>query len=272
MPTPISREKPHPAQPDAREIELPWKTPKPGIEDPKAPGLIDAILKSPEYLQADQDVAFLQRDENRGIRLQLDYLKAERLFAEYGIRHSIVVFGSTRIPEPGAAQQKVAALESRLAGDRIAIITGGGLGLMEAANRGAHDVEAPTVGLNITLPHEQYTNPCPTPGLCFRFHYFAVCKLHFLLRARALVVFPGGYSTMYELFETLTLVQTRKIPPVPVILVDRSYWERAFDPEFLVAEGIIAPEDRELFWYAETAPEIWDDIQRWYRRAGRTLI
>lgn len=310
---PLSRQKPPPAHPKHRQCELPWTTPKPDIEDPRASGLIGAIVQSPEYRQADEDVAFLQRDDTRGVRLQLDYQKAETLFEEHGIAHSIVVFGSTRIPEPRAARQKVADLETALAaapgdkaveqrlaiarrvldksryyeiaqefgqivgraegemGNKLAVITGGGPGLMEAANRGAHDVDACTVGLNINLPHEQYPNPYLTPGLCFRFHYFAMRKLHFLLRARALVVFPGGFGTMDELFETLTLIQTRKIAPVPVILVGRSYWERAFDPEFLVAEGVIDPEDRDLFWYAETASEIWEDIRNWYARSGKTL-
>jgi predicted Rossmann-fold nucleotide-binding protein len=126
--------------------------------------------------------------------------------------------------------------------------------------------------LNITLPLEQYPNPYVTPELCFQFHYFALRKLHFLLRARALVAFPGGYGTFDELFETLTLVQTRKIEPLPIVLVGESYWRRAFDPAFLEAEGTIDPEDRDLFWYAETAEEIWSDIQTWYDRAGRPFL
>ncbi|HEY1614149.1 MAG TPA: TIGR00730 family Rossman fold protein [Rhizomicrobium sp.] len=156
--------------------------------------------------------------------------------------------------------------------DRIVIMTGGGPGIMEAANRGAHDVGAQSVGLNITLPHEQYPNPYVTPSLCFRFHYFAMRKLHFLLRARALVAFPGGFGTMDELFEVLTLGQTRKQPPVPVILVGEAYWRRVFDPGFLVDEGVIDPEDRDLFWFAETAEDIWRGIVRWYDAAGRPLI
>ncbi|WP_137702309.1 LOG family protein [Marimonas lutisalis] len=310
---PLSRDKPEPSHPETRKADLPWKSPKPRSEDPKAPGLIQAILKSPEYVEADKDIEFLQLDDTRGLRLQLDYMKAEQLLQAQGIKHSIVVFGSTRIPEPQTAKQRVATLEElsrkhpddqdvadklRTAkrildksryyevarefgqivgraegamGNRLAIVTGGGPGLMEAANRGAHDVNARTVGLNITLPHEQYPNPYLTPGLCFRFHYFAMRKLHFLLRARALVVFPGGFGTMDELFETLTLIQTRKIKPVPVILVGREYWQKAFNPEFLAEEGVIDPEDKDLFWCAETAQEIWDDIQRWYARAGKSL-
>jgi len=155
---------------------------------------------------------------------------------------------------------------------RLAIVTGGGSGAMEAANRGAFDVGAPSVGLNISLPREQFPNPYVTPGLCFRFHYFAMRKLHFLLRARALVAFPGGYGTFDELFETLTLVQTRKIAPLPIVLVGEAYWRRAVDMDFLVEEGVIDPEDRELFWYAETASQIWEGIQSWCERAGEPLI
>jgi uncharacterized protein (TIGR00730 family) len=305
--------KPAPAHPQRRASQLPWQSPKPGHEDPQAPDLVAAIVQSPEYLAADEDVGFLQRDDMRGLRLQLDYRKAETLLKEHGIAHSIVVYGGTRICEPQAAKARVAALEAAQArapadagiaarlrvarrilaksryydvardfgrivgraegktGNRLVVVTGGGPGMMEAANRGAHEAGARTVGLNITLPQEQYPNPYLTPGLCMRFHYFAIRKLHFLLRARALVVFPGGYGTLDELFETLTLIQTRKIRPLPVILVGQEYWSRVFDPDFLVEEGVIDAEDAELFWYAETAEEIWDDILRWYDRAGLSI-
>jgi uncharacterized protein (TIGR00730 family) len=306
--------KPGPAHPQRRHCHLPWEKPKPESDDPRAPELVSAILESEEYRPADADVEFLRRDQNRGLRLQLDYLKAEQILVEQGIAHSIVVYGSTRLAEPRAAQQAVEELEQQLEcspgdaelerrlriarnvrgkshfydvarefgrivgcsegekGNRLVLVTGGGPGMMEAANRGAHEVGARTVGLNITLPHEQYPNPYLTPGLCFRFHYFAIRKLHFLKRARALVVFPGGYGTLDELFETLTLVQTRKMLPLPIVLVGKDYWTRVFDAEFLVEEGVIDPEDRELFWYAESAAEIWDDILRWYSQAGRTLF
>jgi hypothetical protein len=155
---------------------------------------------------------------------------------------------------------------------RLVVMTGGGPGIMEAANRGAFDVGGKSVGLNISLPHEQYPNPYVTPDLCVRFHYFALRKLHFLLRTRALVAFPGGYGTLDELFETLTLVQTRKISPVPIVLVGESYWRRAVDVDFLVDEGVIAEEDRELFWYAETAQEIWSGILRWHEANGTPLF
>jgi uncharacterized protein (TIGR00730 family) len=143
---------------------------------------------------------------------------------------------------------------------------------MEAANRGSFDVDAPSIGLNIHLPHEQYPNPYITPDLCFRFHYFAMRKLHFVMRARALVAFPGGYGTLDELFETLALVQTRTIRPVPVVLVGETWWRRAFDVDFLTDEGVIDEEDRELFWYAETAREIWDGILGWYEASGEPLL
>ena len=156
--------------------------------------------------------------------------------------------------------------------DRVVIMTGGGPGMMEAANRGAADVGAHSVGLNITLPSEQYPNPYVTPELCFRFHYFALRKLHLLLRAKALVAFPGGYGTLDELFETLTLVQTRKIKPLPIVLVGESFWRQAVDIDFLIEEGVIDPEDRELFWFAETAAEIWQGIQHWHRLCGEPLF
>lgn len=155
---------------------------------------------------------------------------------------------------------------------RVMVMTGGGPGMMEAANRGAFDVGAKSIGLNIKLPHEQYPNPYITPELCFRFHYFALRKLHFLLRARALVALPGGFGTFDELFETLTLIQTRKIAPVPVVLIGEEYWRRAVDVEFLVEEGVIDAEDQELFWYAETAQDAWEGIQHWHKANGKPLF
>ena len=154
---------------------------------------------------------------------------------------------------------------------RVVIMTGGGPGIMEAANRGAFDAGAKSVGLNIDLPHAQYPNAYITPELCFRFHYFALRKLHLLLRAKALVAFPGGYGTFDELFETLTLVQTRKIKPIPIVLVGESYWRRAIDLDFLVEEGVIEAEDRDLFWFAETAQEIWSSILHWHELSGAPL-
>ncbi len=156
--------------------------------------------------------------------------------------------------------------------NRLVIMTGGGPGLMEAANRGAYDVGARSVGLNITLPFEQIPNPYITPDLCFQFRYFALRKMHFLLRARAVVAFPGGFGTMDELFEVLTLIQTGKVPPLPIVLVGAEFWKKVIDMEFLADEGTISPEDIELFWYAETAEEIWQTIQVWYERNEEPLM
>lgn len=306
---------PTPAEPQHRREPLPWHHPKPMEEDRQAPFRIQAILDNPSYRQADQDIDFLNIDETRGVRLQIDYQKPELLLQQHGIKHTIVVFGSTRIHEPTAAQLKVdnlsAALKTdpdnaelqrrlriaqrildksryydiarefgRLVGEagkqtddgQLVVMTGGGPGMMEAANRGAHDVDSKSIGLNINLPHEQYPNPYITPDLCFRFHYFALRKLHFLLRTRALVAFPGGYGTFDELFETLTLVQTRKIKPVPIVLVGERYWRQAFNVEFLVEEGVIDAEDSELFWFAESAEEIWDGILQWHEVNGTPLV
>jgi len=156
-------------------------------------------------------------------------------------------------------------------GPHCTVVTGGGPGIMEAANRGAFDAGAETLGFNISLPHEQYPNPYVTPGLCFNFHYFAMRKLHFMMRAKALVACPGGFGTFDELFEALTLVQTRKVKPIPVVLVGESYWRGAVNFEFLVEEGVIAEEDLDLFWYAETAQEAWDGILHWYDKSGEPL-
>jgi len=306
---------PRPPHPDRRREPLPGRHPKPGCDDPGAPARVKRLLQSPSYRQAYEDSEWLSDYETRGVRLQIDYEKPEFLMEQRGIRHTVVVFGSTRIPEPASAQRTVddlraaladgadrPALERRLAvaqrllakshyydvarelgrlvgrasdgpdDFRLVVMTGGGPGMMEAANRGAWDVGSPTIGLNIDLPHEQYPNPYITPDLCFRFHYFALRKMHFLLRTRALVVFPGGFGTFDELFETLTLVQTRKIDPIPVVLVGRAFWRQAFDLDFLVDEGVIDEEDRELFWYAETADDIWNGILAWHEANGTPLF
>lgn len=305
---------PPPVRPERRS-PLPWHKPKPADDDLEAPERVRRLLESPSYRLADEDVAFLQQPEMRGVRLQLDFWKAEDLLQAHHVEHTIVVFGSTRIPEPAEARRRlegarrtlaalpedadrkhavriaervhdnsryydVARAFGQIVGQagmidhalRLVIMTGAGPGIIEAANRGAFDVGANTVGLNIALPHPQYPNPYITPELCFRFHYFAMRKLHFMQRARALVVFPGGYGTMDELFETLALAQTRKIVPVPVVLVGERYWRRAVDFEFLVDEGTIDPEDLELFWFAETAEEIWAGINEWYARKGEALV
>jgi len=154
---------------------------------------------------------------------------------------------------------------------RVTVMTGGGPGIMEAANRGAYDVGAKSIGLNIKLPHEQYPNPYITPDLCFLFRYFAIRKLHFLNRAKALVIYPGGFGTFDELFETLTLIQTRKSQTIPVVLVGESYWKKAIDFEFLKDEGVIAPQDLDIFKFADNAQEAWEHILSWHKEQGNPL-
>ncbi len=155
---------------------------------------------------------------------------------------------------------------------RLTLFTGGGPGLMEAANRGAYDVGAKSVGLNISLPFEQLPNSYITPGLCFRFHYFAMRKLHFVKRAKALVAFPGGFGTLDELFGLLTLVQTGKVEPVPVVLVGKDYWRKAINFDFLIEDGFIEKPDRELFTFTDTAHDAWNTILRWYDEKGEPLV
>ena len=304
-----------PFPPPERKQPLPLSAPKPREEDPDAPERIRRIMENPSYRRADQDLDLLKRDELRPTRLQLEFLKPELIFEEFGIRGTIVVFGGTRIIEPAAAKLKVERARKSLAehpripelehrlevaerllaksryydvarefgrivgraengtgGSRLVIVTGGGPGLMEAANRGAYDVGSKSVGLNISLPMEQFPNPYITPELCFQFRYFGLRKMHFLLRAKAMVGFPGGYGTLDEVFETLCLIQTRKIKPMPVVLVGEEYWRRAFDVEFLAAEGAIDPEDAELFNFAETAEQIWKIITDWYEHSSEGLF
>jgi len=155
---------------------------------------------------------------------------------------------------------------------RVTLMTGGGPGIMEAANRGAFDVGAKSIGLNITLPHEQYPNPYITPELCFQFHYFAIRKMHFLRRAKALVIFPGGFGTMDECFEILTLVQTRKVDPIPIIFVGESYWKKMVNFDGFMEEGVIDPEDMDVFTFVETAEEAWETILRWHSDSGTPLV
>jgi uncharacterized protein (TIGR00730 family) len=311
---PAADKGPPPNPPLDRHQALPGEQPKHPADDPGAPDALRRILQSPTYRVADEDLHFLQESETRGLRLQLEYLKAETVLREHGVAHTIVVFGSTRIEEPKAAERRLQEVAEQLSsapgdlnlkrrhaiadrllakskyydiarelgrivgrncdrapGGQVLIMTGGGPGIMEAANRGAADVGAPSIGLNIELPREQFPNPYVTPNLCLQFRYFALRKLHFAMRARALVVFPGGFGTMDELFEILELSQTRKTPPVPVVLVGEDYWRRIFDPQFLVEEGVIEPEDRQLFWFAESASHIWTSILQWHELNGVPL-
>lgn len=305
---------PQPPLPQERHEPLPERKPKDILDDPGADAAIRTILESPTYREAAQDVDFLEEEESRGVRLQLEYTKVERQLRNHNVCHTIVVFGGTRILETAAAARQLKAAKAALAADpasetrkqdvsvaervaaksryydiarefgrlvgraedapgngRLLIMTGGGSGIMEAANRGAADVGAQSIGLNISLPREQFPNPYISADLAFKFHYFALRKFHLVLRARALVVFPGGFGTLDELFEILALSQTRKTPPVPVILIGQDYWRRVFDPEFLFQEGVIAAEDLELFWFAETAEDAWNGILRWYEKKGEPL-
>ncbi len=257
--------------------------------------------QSPSYRLAFQDPEFLLRDELRPVRLQLELLKPELVFQERGIESAVVVFGSARIPEPEKAAAELQAARDGLRGregdpmaarrlkraerlrdnsryyeearqlgrliarhcddHRLVVMTGGGPGIMEAANRGAHDVGAVSVGLNIVLPREELPNPFITPELNFQFHYFALRKMHFLMRAKCLVAFPGGFGTLDELFEALTLIQTGKVKRLPVILFGREFWERVIDFKFLVEEGTISEADLGLFVFADTAEEAWSVIE-----------
>lgn len=260
-----------------------------------------SALEADAYRLAFADPEFLLRRETRGIRFQLEMLKPDLDQAEQGIDSTVVVFGSARFLSPEQAQ--AARAQAQLTGDsralaaaerqvknshyydqarlfahivadhsahrrreeRLFIATGGGPGIMEAANRGAHEMGALSVGLNIALTHEQYPNPYITPTLSFKFHYFALRKMHFMMRAKALVAFPGGFGTLDELFEVITLVQTRKAKPVPIILFGTNYWKRLVNMEVLVEEGVIAAEDLELFSYVDDPLSAWEVIKKFYR-------
>jgi len=234
------------------------------------------MTDSSPYTLPALDSEFLLSDSMRGVRFLLEHEKAEAAQKAYGIRSTIVVFGSARVNERGPRDQARWYAEARRFGtlasqrggalnpiegvrDNV-IATGGGPGLMAAANRGARDVGAPTIGYNISLPQEQSPNPYTTPDLTFQFHYFAMRKMHLVMRARALVVFPGGFGTLDELFEILTLAQTGKVQRLPIILFDSAYWKRIINLDALVAEDMIALSDPALLDWAESAEEIWDKL------------
>ena len=252
---------------------------------------------SRSYLLPVEDSEFLLRDELRGIRFALEYSKAELLLREWGIRSTVIVFGSARTPSQEQAEAMLAAAKTpeelklakrraglarfyeqarafgRLVSERggalkdnggtrdNVIATGGGPGIMEAANRGAREAGAPTVGFNITLPMEQEPNPYTTPDLTFRFHYFAIRKMHLAMRANALAVFPGGFGTLDELFEILTLIQTRKAPPVPVVLFGRNYWRNVINFDTLIEHEVISPDDLRLFDIVDSPEEAWEAMR-----------
>jgi hypothetical protein len=252
----------------------------------------------PAYRLAFQDAEFLLREDLRPVRFQLELLKPELLLDEAQIGSTFVFYGSARIPEPAKAEvlrevatddyargvaerliakaryydvaRELAGLASNsprdLEGKRhFVVCSGGGPSIMEAANRGADEAGAESIGLNIMLPHEQTPNPYVTPGLSFQFHYFALRKMHFLLRARAVAVFPGGFGTFDETFELLTLIQTGKVSPIPVLLYGREFWERVVNFEALAEEGVIGRKDLELFHFVETAQEGWDYVRNWWQ-------
>ena len=245
---------------------------------------------SSSYRLAYADSDFLMSEELRPIRLQLELLKVEMALTERDIRSTIVLFGGARIPAPGqeawAARNdkqkhnlekaskyydearrfaQYASLTSEALGFRdYVVVTGGGPGVMEAGNRGASDVGAPSIGLNIVLPHEQAPNAYITPELCFNFHYFATRKIHFLLRARAVAIFPGGFGTLDEFFETLTLIQTGRMERVPLLLFGMEFWRKVINFEALADAGTISPEDPDLFTVVDTAEEGWDVVRRHY--------
>jgi uncharacterized protein (TIGR00730 family) len=247
------------------------------------------------YRLAFIDEHFLLREDLRPVRMQLELLKPELILREERIVATIVIFGSARlVPGDEAAQALERALRSgdtaaiararmtlrmsryyeeartlsslitnasKSLDEKIVVATGGGPGVMEAGNRGADEAGGPSIGLNIVLPHEQEPNPYITPRLCFQFHYFALRKMHFLMRSAGLVCFPGGFGTLDEMFEVLTLTQTGKVRKRPIILVGREFWRRLIDFEWLVDTGMISPEDLGLFHVVETADEAWAVLQ-----------
>ncbi len=248
-------------------------------------------MTSPAYRLPALDPDFLLGDSMRGVRLQLEYEKAEEILRAWTVRSTIVVFGSARVRPrggsdgaPGAAAAQPgshpgfwyeqARLFGRIASERggalkanngvrdNVIATGGGPGIMEAANRGAMEAGAPSIGFNIGLPNEQEPNAYSTPELTFQFHYFAVRKFHFAMRANALVIFPGGFGTLDELFEILTLMQTQKMHPIPVVLMGRDYWSKVLNFEHLAEEGMVARDDLKLFAYANDAEDAWSELVR----------
>ncbi len=230
-------------------------------------------MKSAAYRLPAMDIEFLLGDTTRGIRFQLEYQKAEENLRTWGVETTVVVFGSARV-KPGAADgwYDGARAFSRLCSEKggakhrqkplyNVIATGGGPGIMEAANRGAHDTGAPSIGYNITLPMEQEPNAYSTPDLTFRFHYFAMRKMHFAMRAAALVVFPGGFGTMDELFELLTLRQTGKMTkPLPVVLYDSKFWKRTINFQSFVDAGLVSARDLDLFTFADTPEQAWSEL------------
>ncbi|MEO9631795.1 MAG: TIGR00730 family Rossman fold protein, partial [Sulfitobacter sp.] len=249
--------------------------------------------RAPAYRLAFTDDDFMCRDELRPVRLQLELLKPELLLDAHGIQSTIVLFGGARIPAPAekhTARTKTLADLSRFydetrtfarlmtersmetGGVENVIVTGGGPGVMEAGNRGALDAGGHSIGLNIVLPFEQAPNEYVTPELCFNFHYFAIRKMHFLMRARAICVFPGGFGTMDELFEALTLIQTGRMNRVPFLLFGREFWEKIINWDALADAGTISAEDLDLFRFVESADEAMEVIENWETAPAREHV
>lgn len=260
-----------------------------------------ASLDADAYRLAFADPEFLLRRETRGIRMQLELMKPDVEQRAHGIENTVVVFGSARFRSEEDAAAMIAQADAsgdaaaserwrRLARnshyyekarafgklvaqysndkepqDKLFVCTGGGPGIMQAANRGAHEGGGISVGLAIALPMEEEANPYVTPALSFKFHYFAIRKMHFMMRAKALVAFPGGFGTLDELFEVITLVQTKKSKPVPIVLFGSDYWKRLIDFDFLVDEGVISPGDVKLFEYVDAPDDAWNAIKRFYK-------
>lgn len=231
--------------------------------------------RSPAYRLAFDDDEFLCRDELRPVRLQLELLKPELALDEHGIKSTVVFFGGARIPAPDAenaselssyyneARRFARLLTEGSDGTENVVITGGGPGVMEAGNLGAQEAGGVSIGLNIVLPHEQAPNSHVTPELCFNFHYFAIRKMHFLMRAKAICVFPGGFGTLDEMFESLTLIQTKRMAPVPFLLFGRDYWDEVINWQALARAGTISQDDLNLFQYVETAEDAVAAIENW---------
>ena len=256
--------------------------------------------ESEAYKLAFQDTDFLLRDDLRPVRFQLELMKPELLLEEANIASTFVFYGSARVPEPAKARalldhaktdwdktvaerlvakshyydeaRNLASRASRFPVDEdgkrhFVVCSGGGPSFMEAANRGAHEEGQESIGLNIVLPHEQLPNTYVTPDLSFQFHYFALRKMHFLIRARAVAVFPGGFGTFDEMFELLTLIQTGKVRPLPILLFGKDFWNRVVDFKALAEEGVISPHDLDLITWVETADEAWDAVCNHYEVA-----
>ncbi len=257
-----------------------------------------------EYRLAVADPHFLTRDEVRPVRVQMELLRPELVLSDHGVTETLVIFGSARTPSPEVAEQrlvtarkeldnapndpacqrkvkiaknvisnshylgeatKLAYLASTDTDLPLDVVTGGGPGFMEAANRGAYEANHRSIALGVVLPHEQTPNQYVTPELTFQFHYFAIRKMHFLMRAKALCAFPGGYGTMDELFETLTLIQTQKIERIPMFLFNKAFWDDVINFEGLVDQGTISAKDVDLFHFVETAAEAWEMIKTYYQ-------